>query len=56
VAALIKRETGVEAQLVRGRIGEFSVWVDERRVAQKHWLRLPQDEQVLAAVRDALRA
>jgi hypothetical protein len=56
VAALIKREIGIEAQLMQGRIGEFSVWVDERRVAQKHWLRLPQDEQVLAAVRAALRA
>lgn len=55
MAALVKLETGVEPRLVRGRVGEFSVWLDDKLVVKKSWLKLPSDEQVLAAVLDALR-
>jgi len=55
VAALIKRETGIEPQLAQGRLGEFSVRVDQRLVIKKGWIKFPPDEQVLAAVEDALR-
>jgi hypothetical protein len=36
-------------------MGEFSVWLDGKLVLKKGWIKLPSDEQVLAAVRDALR-
>jgi hypothetical protein len=45
---------GIEADLVEGNRGEFTVWVGERQVAQKGWLRFPSDAKVLAAVRQAL--
>jgi hypothetical protein len=62
VAALIKRELGIEAKLVEGNTGEFSVLVDGQVVAKKGWVRFPADTKVLQAVqhyfsslRDALR-
>jgi hypothetical protein len=54
VVAKIKSELGVEAEVVVGDRGEFTVWVDERQVARKGWLRFPSDAKVLAAVREAL--
>jgi len=54
VAAAIKSELGVEPELVEGERGEFTVWVGERQVAQKGWVRFPSDRKVLAAVRQAL--
>jgi len=56
VAALIKLETGIEPRLAPGRLAEFAVRVNGETVAQKSWLKLPPDERVLEAVRDALRA
>lgn len=56
MAALIKLETGIEPRLVIGGLGEFTVRVNDRQVAQKGWLKLPSDERVLAAVREALAA
>jgi hypothetical protein len=54
VAALLKRELGVDTELVEGNTGEFTVWVDEKVVAKKGWVRFPHDKRVLAAVRQAL--
>lgn len=56
MAALIKKELGVEAELIEGDRGEFTVWVGEGQVARKGWVRFPADEKVLAAVRQALGA
>ena len=56
MADLLKRELGVEAELVEGSRGEFTVRVDDKIVAQKGWVRFPQDQKVLAAVRQALEA
>ena len=55
MAALIESETGVGVRLQGGSLGEFSVWLDGELVAKKGWIKLPPDEQVLAAVRRALR-
>jgi len=55
VAALIKLETGIEPRLAHGGLGEFAVRVNGRPIARKGWLKLPSDERVLAAVREALR-
>jgi hypothetical protein len=54
VAELIKRELGVEPELIEGDRGEFTVWVGGRVVAKKGWVRFPADTRVLAAVRQAL--
>jgi hypothetical protein len=55
VAALIKLETGIEPRLVVGGWGEFAVLVNDKTIVKKRWLKLPTDERVLSAVRDALR-
>jgi hypothetical protein len=53
VAALIKEKTGLESDLVEGGRGEFTVWLDGRRVAQKDADGFPSDDQVLAGVQAA---
>jgi predicted Rdx family selenoprotein len=53
VAELLKRELGLETELIKGDGGEFTVWVDGRQVAKKNWLGFPSDEKVLNAVRQA---
>jgi hypothetical protein len=54
VAALIKDGLGVEAAVVEGARGEFSVRADGRIVAQKSSRGFPDDEAIVAAVRTAL--
>ena len=54
MAALIKQETGADTGLVEGGRGEFTVWVGDRKVAEKGWLGFPADNDVLAAVQQAL--
>ena len=54
MAALIKKEIGVETELVEGRRGEFTVWVGEQLVAQKDSLGFPSEHDALAAVQRAL--
>jgi hypothetical protein len=56
VAALLKKELGVETKLTEGDRGEFTVWVGETVVARKNWLGFPDDEKALAAVREALKS
>jgi hypothetical protein len=51
---MLKSELGVEAELVEGGRGEFTVWVGEREVARKGWFRFPPDAKVLEAVREAV--
>jgi hypothetical protein len=54
VAELIRRELGTDPELVEGERGEFTVWVGERLVAKKGWVRFPPDQRVLSAVRQAI--
>lgn len=54
MAELIKRELGIEPELVEGARGEFTVWVGDNIVAKKGWIRFPADQSVLSAVRQAL--
>jgi hypothetical protein len=53
---LLKKELGIEAEIVEGKTGEFTVWVDDQLVARKGWIRFPSDQTVLQAVTAALRA
>lgn len=55
MAAVIKQGTGLDAELVEGRRGEFTIWVGDAVVAQKDPdLGFPSEEDVLAAVKQAL--
>jgi len=54
VAAELKKETGLESELVVGSSGEFTVWLDGEKVAEKRLGRFPEPNEVVAAIR-ALR-
>lgn len=54
MADLLKKELNVETKLIEGDRGEFTVWVGDEVVSKKNWLGFPDDEKVVAAVRDAL--
>jgi predicted Rdx family selenoprotein len=52
VAAELKNALGVDTELVVGSSGEFTVWVDGKKVAEKKW-GFPEPDAVVAAVRAA---
>lgn len=54
MAELVRNELGQEAEVVRGRLGELTVWVDGRRVFRKGWFSSPPDSSFLSAVREAV--
>jgi hypothetical protein len=54
VAALIKKEVGVDPEIVEGERGEFTVWVGDDEVARKGLFGFPSEKDVLAAVQQAL--
>jgi hypothetical protein len=54
VAALIKAKTGLEAELIEGARGEFTVWVGEEVVARKGHHGFPSDADVVKAVTRAV--
>jgi len=54
VAAVLEEQLGEKAELVEGNRGEFTVWVGEDRVAGKDATGFPSEQDVLAAVRNAL--
>jgi len=51
VAAQLKQDLGIDAQLIRGSKGIFEVAVDGRVVAAKGPAGFPTPEQAVAAVR-----
>jgi hypothetical protein len=51
VAAQLKQDLGVDTELVVGGSGEFTVWVGEKKVAEKSWGRFPDPGAVVDAVR-----
>jgi predicted Rdx family selenoprotein len=55
VAALIKQDTGAETIVEPGARGEFSVWVDGKKVAEKSSRGFPQDAELVQAVKQALQ-
>ena len=56
MAALIKDDTGIDPEVVEGARGEFTVWVGNKRVAQKTADGFPADDDVVSAVRQTLGA
>ena len=53
MAAELKKEMGVDAELEVGSSGEFTVWVNGAKVAEKAGGRFPEPPEVIAAVRAA---
>jgi hypothetical protein len=53
VAAQLKQDLASEVDLVVGSPGEFSVWVEGKKVAEKISGRFPEPDSVVAAVRAA---
>jgi predicted Rdx family selenoprotein len=51
VAAQLKQDLGVEATMVVGGSGEFTVWVDDTKIAEKHSGTFPDPRDVVAKVR-----
>lgn len=56
MAAELKKATGVDTELVVGNAGEFTVWVGERKIAEKAGGRFPEPADVIAAFRAAAPA
>lgn len=53
MAAQLKQDLNVVAELKVGSSGEFTVWVDDRKVAEKTWSGFPDPDDVVDAVREA---
>ena len=53
MAAELKRELNIDADLEVGGSGEFTVWVDGTQVAEKKWGRFPDPADVVTAVKAA---
>jgi hypothetical protein len=51
VAAELKKELGLDSELVVGNSGEFTVWLDGKMVAEKKLGRFPEPAEVVAAIR-----
>jgi len=51
---LIKSAIGLDPVLVAGGRGEFSVWVDDERVAAKDANGCPADQAILTSIRTAV--
>jgi len=53
VAAQLKQDLGIDAELLVRGSGEFTVWVDTTKVAEKNLGKFPDPAAVVAAVRAA---
>jgi len=54
VAARLEADLHVSAEIVEGRRGEFTVWVGDRKVAEKTSSGFPADDDIVKAVKQAL--
>jgi len=51
VAAQLKQDLGIDADLVVGGSGEFTIWLGDHKIAEKSSGRFPEPEAVVTAVR-----
>ena len=56
MAARLKSDLQLDADVVEGQRGEFSVWVGDRKVAEKAAGVFPSDDAIVRAVREATSA
>jgi hypothetical protein len=51
----MKNESGIEAELdSKGKIGELTVWVDEKLVAKKGLFKFPEKKKILSMVQQEM--
>ena len=55
MAAAIKDALRTDVELIEGGRGEFTVWVGDQKISEKGWIFFPNDDEVVAAVRKALK-
>ncbi|HUS09549.1 MAG TPA: hypothetical protein VMZ30_03705 [Pyrinomonadaceae bacterium] len=55
MAAQLRKETGAQVELVRGELGEFSVYVDDRKVMDTNRLWYPTPNKVVEKISAVLR-
>jgi hypothetical protein len=55
VADDLKRALGIDSTLIEGDRGEFTVWVDQKKVTSKKGDEFPSGTEVVDAVRAALK-
>lgn len=56
MAAAIKKETGIEPKLTKGKDGIFDVLVDGKMIFSKHEVgRFPEDDEVLVPLAEKLK-
>jgi hypothetical protein len=56
VASFIKNESGIEVELdPGGKIGEFTVWVDDKIVNKNNFFKFPDKKKILTAVQQELK-
>ncbi len=55
MAEELKRELGVDADLIPGDRGEFTVWVGPTKVASKQNDEFPTEDEAVRAVRAAIK-
>jgi hypothetical protein len=53
VAAQLKKDLGIETEMIVGRSGEFTVWLDDKLIAEKEFSGFPDPDDVVDAVREA---
>lgn len=54
MAARLEADLRVSAEILEGNRGEFTVWVGDRKVAEKTWAGFPPDDEIVEAVRQAV--
>ena len=54
MAALIKEKLGVDTDIESGNRGEFTVWVDGVKVAEKSRTGFPAEPAIIETVRKAI--
>ncbi len=54
VAAELKEESGVQVEMVKGGLGEFSVLIDDRKVIETNRLWYPSPSKVVNELRSLL--
>jgi len=51
VAARLKADLALDAEILEGKVGEFSVWIDDRKVAERRNGEFPSDDEIVRVVR-----
>lgn len=54
MAARLKSDLHLDAEIVEGNRGEFTVWVGDRKVAEKAGGVFPSDDAIVNAVKHAI--